>query len=758
MEGLAAMQHNGISNEAIEAQLEKILTSRVFAAAERPSRFLRFIVQNVLAGGAHDMKEYVIGVEVLGRKPSFDPRVDPIVRAEAGRLRSRLMDYYTVDGKHDPIRISLPKGTYVPAFELNVTPESVMDAGTTTRRRMRYWVAWAVATLVLLPLVAFGLIHIFQRSANRAVLSPIRFQLYPPDRTQFDLFGNVGPVRVSPDGRRIAFVASGPDGNNILWVRSLESLSANPMPGTEGAYQPFWSPDSRALGFFAKGKLKKVDLSGGSPQVVCDVERGAGGSWNRDGVIVFATRDFTPIRRVAVSGGVPVAVTTLDRPRKANAHLWPEFLPDGTHFLYLSITDRGTDPAIYAASLESKEQTQVLTVPSNVGYAQPQAGEPGYLLFVRDRVLMAQTFDPKLLKVSGEPLIVAPKLACSQIGNFSVSQIGDFSVSEAGVLIYRDDALPLVQLTWVNRQGRQIATAGAPGQFMFPELSPDEQRVAVEQFDSQTGQPDIWLLDLARGTNSRFTFGPHENEFPIWSPDGQQIVFGSKRNRAADLYTKPASGAGEEAPCLKTPATKYPTDWSQDGRFVVYENHTEKGSDLWILPVAGDLTAFPFLDSPFAEVDGRFSPDGHWMAYTSTESGRDEIYVRSFPGEPAGAAHKGSSTGGKYQISNGGGSLGRWQRDGKELFYLSDDMKMMAVEVKANSSTFHAGPPRALFDLRSLGGFSGFACAYAVADHGRRFLITVGVGKGTSVPITVVLNWLPEPRATTRSGLFSQPQ
>jgi len=744
------MQHNGIPNDAVEAQLEKMLSSPVFAAADRPTRFLRFIVQRTLAGGEENLKEYPIGVEVLGRKPSFDPRVDPIVRAEAGRLRTRLLEYYTAHGKHDPIKIILPRGTYVPAFEWNAIPEGIPDAGATTPRGARYWVAWTVATLVLLPLAVLGLVHVFQRPANRASSSsPVRFQLYPPDKTQFELFGYAGPMRVSPDGRRIAIVAKGSDGNDTLWVRSLESLSANPLAGTEGAYQPFWSPDSRNLGFFAGGKLKKVDISGGSPQVVCDVRRAAGGSWNRDGVIIFATLDFTPIHRVAASGGVPVPVTTLERPSKANAHRWPEFLPDGIHFLYLSLTEK-SDSAIYAASLDSKDQSQVLTVPSNVGYVQPQSAEPGFLLYVRDKVLMAQSFDPKRLRVSGEPFLVAPKLA--------YSQIGDFSVSEGGVLVYRTDPHPAVQLTWVDRQGRQLATVGAPGQLMFPELSPDEQRVAVEQLDAQTGQPDIWLLDLSRGTNSRFTFGPQDNEFPIWSPDGQQIVVGSKRNRAVDLFAKSANDASEAVSMLKTQATKYPTDWSPDGRFVLYENHTEKGNDLWILPVGGDLTPFPFMESPFEAVDGRFSPDGRWIAYSSNKSGRDEIYVRSFAGGPDGVEHNGSHASSEWQISNNGGSMARWRRDGKELFYLSDDLKMMAVEVNAGSSTFHGGPPQALFDVRSRGGFSGFACAYSVADHGRQFLITVGVGEGASVPITVVLNWLPQRRSTPQASAWHQSQ
>jgi Tol biopolymer transport system component len=293
---------------------------------------------------------------------------------------------------------------------------------------------------------------------------------------------------------------------------------------------------------------------------------------------------------------------------------------------------------------------------------------------------------------------------------------------------------------------------------MFPELSPDEQRVAVEQIDAQTGEPDIWLLDLSRGTNSRFTFGPQDNEFPIWSPDGQQIVVGSKRNRAVDLFAKSANGASEAVPMLKTLATKYPTDWSPDGRFVLYENHTEKGSDLWILPVGGGLTPFPFMESPFDEVDGRFSPDGHWIAYGSNKSGRDEIYIRSFAGGPDGVAHNGSYASSEWQISNNGGSLARWRRDGKELFYLSDDMKMMAVEVNAGSSTFHRGPPKTLFDVRSRSGFSGSACAYTVADHGRRFLITVGVGEAASVPITVVLNWLPKLRSTPQASALHHSQ
>ncbi len=732
-----SMPQTSVSTQDVEAQLEKILSSGAFTGANRPSRLLRFIVQQTLAGTANGIKEYLLGVEVLGRKPSFDPRIDPIVRAEVGRLRSRLLEYYASEGKQDRVRICLAKGTYVPEFEWNTELDRAAKTRRETQRRKVYWLVTAVGVLLLMGL---GLAHLVQRSANRAGVSPpVRFLLYPPERTQFALFGYGGPVRVSPDGRRIAFVAIGPEGNQVLWVRSLDSVSAQALAGTEGASAPFWSPNSRFLGFFAREKLYKVDIFGGGPQALCDAQRGAGGAWNRDGTIVFAPDDSTSLYRIPATGGVPVAVTTLDRSHGIKSHRSPEFLSDGHHFLYLAFNGKDVGSAIYVGSLDSRVGRQVLAVPSNVAYAPSRNGELEYLLYVRGRALMAQAFEARRFKVSGEPFVVASRVAYE-----TSSAIGDFSVSTNGVLVYRSDTEPTTQLVSVNRQGKQIAKIGRPGRYSFPELSADEQRIATMQYDAQTGLADIWLLDLSRNVTSRLTVGPADSEFPVWSPDGSQILFDSVRNGTANLYVKASNGASREKLLLGSPATKYPNDWSADGRFVLFEQRGEKtGQDLWAFPLHGGQKPFPFLETEFQEKDGRLSPGGHWIAYTSDKSGKDEIYVRSFPAvRPDSRQKKGLHTSGEWQISTSGGGLPRWRRDGKELFYLSEDLKMMAVEIKGDSSTFNANSPRVLFDVREAGGMSGFPCAYSVASNGQRFIITAGVEQGTSVPITVVLNWM----------------
>jgi Tol biopolymer transport system component len=405
-------------------------------------------------------------------------------------------------------------------------------------------------------------------------------------------------------------------------------------------------------------------------------------------------------------------VTTLDSVGEI-FYGWPQFLPDGRHFLYLSL--QGEKSGIYAGSLDSKETRWILDTGVNAVYA-PQ----GYLLFVRETALTAQPFDAGRLELTGEPFPVAEQVGVN-FGTFSSS----FNVSESGVLVYEGGGdVVNSRLAWYDRAGKQISTVGPPGNYTSLWLSPDESRVAVAQPDK--GSQNIWLIDAARNNPTRFTFGPAWDFDPIWSPDGSRIVFGSARSGPAqDLYVKPASGSSNEELLLKTSSGKFPTDWSSDRKLILYSEISAKRKfDLWILPLEGDRTPRPFLQDDFAKLDAKFSPDRKWVAYSSDETGRFQVFVQPLPGP-----------GGKHQVSTAGGSSPRWRRDGKELFYISPDRKVIAVQVKAGS-TFEAGAAKPLFDTH----IKEVLDNYAVSGDGQRFLINDLTETSVS-PITVVLNW-----------------
>jgi len=493
-----------------------------------------------------------------------------------------------------------------------------------------------------------------------------------------------------------------------------------PLSGSENAAYPFWSPDSRSIAFFAGGKLKRIDVSGGPAQTLCDAGGGGGGAWNRDGVIIFAADNGMPLYRVPAAGGVATAVTTLDESRLEVAHRYPQFLPDGKHFLYLAQSAQTENAAVNVGSLDSKETKRIVTTRAKAEYAPP-----GYMLFLRDRTLMAQPFDAHKLSLTGDPIPLA-----EQIGFNGVIGLSYFSVSDNGVLTYMSGFYGGGQPTLFDRQGKSLSSAGAPGEYFNIFLSPDEKRVAAAISDPQTGARDVWLLDTLRGAPTRFTFDPTEDFLPIWSPDGSRIVFVSDRAGAGNFYQKPASGAGNEELLLKTNERKWLADWSRDGRFILYITLSQKTkTDLWVLPMTGDQKPIPFLQSRFNEDHPRFSPDGHFVAYTSDESGKFEVYVQTFP-----------ASGGKWLVSVNGGAQPRWRRDGKELFYIAPDRKLMAVDVKAEASTFVVGVPKALFQTHVI-SYPNPRNIYDVSADGQRFLIITPPEETTSTPVTVVANW-----------------
>src|SRR5262245_3984313 len=544
----------------------------------------------------------------------------------------------------------------------------------TTARRMR-----AVLPLVaMLATAALSIFAIYLVRRPAAMPSPrVMFSIYPPDGTRFPR--GTADMALSPDGSRLVFAALSADGNTRLWVRRLDSSTARPLDGTDGATYPFWSPDSRSIAFFAQGKLKKIAEAGGAPQFLCDAPPTRGGTWNQDGVILLGGFDG-PIQRVADTGGMRSSVTTVDVARKERSHAWPVFLPDGRRFLYLTRSDDRERMGIYQGSLDSTQVRHVLAADSNVGVAG------AHLLSLNKGSLVAQAYDPDGAKFVGEPVTVADHMALDS----PLRSGSPFTAAAGTVLAYRS-ASPDSHLVWFDRTGKEVGSFRATGDYHHPWLSPDEQRVAVERTDPATGRHTIWILDLARQITSRLVADAAGSHEPVWSPDGRRVAFNSNRAGGyGDLYWTQADGGGPDELILRSTerVMQIPTDWSSDGRLLLYEVYPSGNlSDLYVLSVPPSQPPQPFLKSPGRERQGQFSPDTRWIAYTSDESGTYEVYVRRFPGG-----------GSKWQVSTGGGAQPRWRRDGKELFFLGLDGKLMAVEVKTADGRFETGPPRALFN------------------------------------------------------------
>jgi Tol biopolymer transport system component len=583
-------------------------------------------------------------------------------------------------------------------------------------RRTRGMLPWAA----MLTIAALSMLAIYLARGSSSASAPrVMFPIYPPDGTRFPR--GAADMALSPDGSRLVFAALSADGTTHLWTRRLDSITARLLDGTEDAIYPFWSPDSRSIGFFSRGKLKTIADAGGPAQIVCDAASLRGGTWNRDGTILIGGFDG-PIQRVADTGGVPSPVTKVDRARNERAHGWPIFLPDGRRFLYLARSDDRERMGIYQASLDSAEVRLVLSADSNVAVAG------GHLLSLSKTALVAHDFDAEHGQIVGEPVTVAEPMALD-----SPLRSGSPFTVAAGVLAYRS-ASPDSHLVWFDRMGKEVGAFRAQGDYHHPWLSPDEKQVAVERTDPATGRHTIWTLDLARQITTRLVAdaaGAHE---PVWSPDGSRVVFTSNRAGGyGDLYWTQADGGGSDKLILKSTGRlmQIPTDWSLDGRFLLYvlEKGTDQG-DLWVMPIGERQQPEPFLETPANETQGQFSPDARWIAYASNESGTYEVYVRRFPG-----------AGGKWQVSANGGAQPRWRRDSKELFYLAPDGKLMAADVRAADNRFETGPPRALFKTGITASFVNRRNQYVVARDGQRFLVNISAEDENSAPITVVLNW-----------------
>ena len=589
----------------------------------------------------------------------------------------------------------------------NVSPRAMLGIGSRV-------LPYVTALLALAAIVLAGWVVALrlQPSHDSAAADIVRLSIVPPERTLVPTFA------LSPDGTRLVFSAIPIDGGKqLLWMRSLDHEAPQPLKGTENGQGAFWSPDGRSIAFFADGKLKRMALPDGSPQTLCNASAGQGGSWSQDGVILLVPLFGQPVQRVPSSGGTPAPVTKVDS--KDAAHLFPKFLPDGRHFLFFVRSVQSANQGVYLGSLDSATTVRLFAADTAALYAAP-----GYLLFAREGALLAQPFDLSTLRPTGESTTLVGQVHLDASVNAAY-----VSVSDNGRLAYRLNTPFRSQLVWVDREGHeQVALSPdvAPGDFS---LSPDERRVAVIRQDSQSASDDIWLVDLVRGSTSKFSSSPRTHTNPKWAPDGSGVVFASDSLSGGyyDLYEEPPGG-GRETVLLKDGTDKVPTDWSRDGRFIVYESYsTTTRTDLWVLPLFGDRKPTPFAQTAADEKDARFSPDGHWMAYTSDESGTNEVFVQPFP-----------PTGAKLQISTDAAPYPRprWSSDGKDLFYVSADYKLMSVTL-SHRDGIEAAPAKALFGV-------GWAVDYTASRDNRRLLFLRMTSDPFVGPIDLALNWQDE--------------
>jgi Tol biopolymer transport system component len=589
-------------------------------------------------------------------------------------------------------------------------------------------VPWAVAAVCLVAALGVLAWALARHESSPAPL--IAAQILPPPGTSFALLGTVGfgPPLLSPDGSKIAFVAAAVDGTRKLWVRSLGSVTARALDGTDGASMQFWSPDSQDLGFFANGKLRRIPATGGSPLDLSDVSsvviRGA--TWGANDVILFTPTVGSGLFEVHAnaSGAAPQPVTQLDKSRKESSHRWPQFLPDGKHFLYFIESAVPENSGTYVGSVDGGQPRQVLQ-----GHRAALYIAPGYLLFLRESVLMAQRFDPDNFQLGGDAVPIVDHVEAGSApffaGNFSASGVGGYLVYDG-----RAPGAAPIHLLWFDRAGRQLGEIEPPADYESPRLSPDGKKLAVTVVDGVTSNFDVWVQDLAKGTRTRITFGEGTVSIAAsWSPDGKTIVYQSNPGGHYSIYQKAADGTGEPTLLFGDDANERVPRVSPDGRYVVFQRQTPDGAptQIWALPLFGNRKAFPAVQGHTDALAPDISPDGKWLAYVSAESGRDEVYVVPF-----------GHGSGKWQVSAAGGDLPRWRADGKELFFLSPDNKMTSAEISESASGIAVGKVQVLFQTHAapLASWS-----YDVTADGKKFVIVSKDPQLGFAPVTLVANW-----------------
>ncbi|MDP9362161.1 MAG: protein kinase, partial [Acidobacteriota bacterium] len=586
-------------------------------------------------------------------------------------------------------------------------------------RRPRSTFLFLPVAVIVSALAAASVVYVHFRNAPRPV---VQTSITLPNNVHFNF--DQGPVALSPDGTRLAFVATG-DGRTLLWVRPLDASAAQPLAGTDGASYPFWSSDSRLIAFFADGKLKKIDPNGGTPEILADATTGRGGAWNRDGVVLFVPSTGDAIMRVSATGGPVTAVTHLDEARGEFSHRWPRFLPDGRRFLYSSLAGSVASSSgmngsrICVASLDGTEPSRaIVTANSNAAYVKP-----GFLLYVREGSLRAQRFDIASGGVSGEPVPIV-----EQIQYNTAAGVANYSATDAGLLSFVAGAgAAKSQLTWFDRAGKPTGTIGAPANLWDPRLSHDGKRVALSVGDVH-GAGDLWTYDVGRPLQARFTFDPADDIAPVWSHDDAYVIFTSYRG-PGNIFRKVSAGSGSDDAVVTSKLRKVMEDSSPDGDTILYAQSSPRTRWDLIAYSLAEKKAVPFAATEFNEVGGQFSPDGHWVAYVSDESGRNEVYVARFP-----------ASAGKWQVSNGGGIMPRWAHSGSEIVYFTGGT-LMAARIHLGD-TVEIEMPHQLFTVR-LRYFPGIVrTQYDVAPDDQRFLINVTSEEQAQTPVTLYQNWI----------------
>jgi eukaryotic-like serine/threonine-protein kinase len=572
-------------------------------------------------------------------------------------------------------------------------------------------VAMAIAIVALASLLSISL------SRKPLVEVPrLRFSIPAPEGTAFtNLYGG---ATISPDGRFLAFTALRSRAlSSTLWLRAADSMDARELPGSDGAVTAFWSPDSKWIAFFANGKIKKIPVSGGSAQVLCDafvLTDWDSGTWSSEGIIVFSSRGV--LHRISADGGLPTVLTKPNAWRQEIGYLAPRFLSAGRRlFYFIDSTDPNTE-GLYGTSVDRpEERIRIVGSRSQGEYVPPRPGRSAYLLWVREKTLVAQPFSAERVQLSGSQLPITEDIAVSAAGT------GAFWVSNTGLLVYRSGSSEKTRMQWISRAGSALDTIDKDGVYGVPRISPDGRRVAIRN-RTDSGNTDVWIYEFSSARMTRQTFDPGAETFPVWSPDGRQLAFS-----CGGICRGNADGTGPAERLAPEGLTKRLLDWSSDGSYLLYtETHPQTLGDLWVLPLRDGRKPTPFLRTPFNEFYGQFSPDSKWIAYTSDESGREEIYIRSFP-----------DSGSKRQVSNSGGVQPRWRRDGKELFYLAGG-NMMAASIRVNAGSLESGPPHVLFPFTNIGGTF---YSYDVAPDGNRFLVLQPVGGNSAGALTVLSGW-----------------
>jgi Tol biopolymer transport system component len=703
-----------VSGAPVAEELERVLQSAIFRTASRSSTLLRFLVEETVNGRADRLKDYTLGAEALGRGDNFDPRTDPIARVEASRLRSRLELYYATEGASDPVVITLPKGGYIPRFNLRSPSEQ-----SSTQPRIRYRREWWSAALVAAFAAGAAASWWLSRPPARPP-AEMRLEITTPPTTD--------PVSlaISPDGSQLVFVASA-GGTQRLWLRLLKDGTSKPLAGTEHASLPFWSPDSGSIGFFADGRVKRIDIDSGRIEELSGAVVPGGGTWNEDGLIVYANTVDSPLERILADGTQSEATPVTTLAPGQIGHRAPHFLPDGRHFIYFA-TGSADVRGIHVGDVDGTSSQRLFDADTPAVYAA------GHLLYVHQGTLFARRFDPERLTVDGDPAPVA-----EHVTSGTRAEIAALSASAAGPIAYRTGSPGgKRQFVWFDRAGRELMRVGSPHSFgpSYLSMAPDSRRIAVQR--TEGGNTDIWLVDLVRGNASRFTTDPEADIAPLWSPDGERIVYSSRRNRF-NLYERPIGGTVAMDLLLSAEA-KSATDWSSDGRFLLFRS-LGRGSnwDIWALPMSGERKPVAVVRTKFDERDAQFSPDGRWIAYQSNQSGHFEIYLQRFPGggEP-------------IPISTNGGAQVRWRGDGRELFYLALDGRLTAVRLSfpSDGGSPEVGTPVSLF-ARAVSSLRDIARHhYIVSADGERFLFDTLVEEAAS-PVVLLLNWMPPKRSSS---------